>query len=75
MEKKKKSPEFWRYAAFLVVLFGIFVWLISGLVNLQLKQSEEFIEKLLTPAQKLSLYAEKEAISPPRILLSWQKMN
>ena len=45
MEKKKKSPEFWRYIAFLVVLFGIFVWLTSGLVNLQLKQSEEFLEK------------------------------
>ena len=45
MEKKKKTPEFWRYAAFLVVLFGIFVWLVSGLVNLQLKQSDEFVEK------------------------------
>ena len=44
MEKKKKSPEFWRYAAFLVVLFGIFVWLVSGLINLQLRQSEEFLE-------------------------------
>ena len=45
MEKKKRSPEFWRYAAFLVVLFGIFVWLVSGLVNLQLNQSDEFAEK------------------------------
>ena len=52
MEKKKKSPEFWRYAAFLVVLFGIFVWLISGLVNLQLKQSEEFIEKAVDTRTK-----------------------
>ena len=46
MEKKKRTPEFWRYIAFLVVLFGIFVWLTSGLVNLQLKQSEEFLEKV-----------------------------
>ena len=46
MEKKKRTPEFWRYIAFLVVLFGIFVWLASGLVNLQLKQSEEFLEKV-----------------------------
>lgn len=45
MEKKKRSPEFWRYAAFLVVLFGIFVWLASGLVGLQLNQSDEFLEK------------------------------
>ena len=45
MEKKRKSPEFWRYAAFLVVLFGIFSWLTSGLVRLQLTQSEELLEK------------------------------
>ena len=44
MEKKKRTPEFWRYAAFLVVLFGIFVWLVSGLINLQLRQSEEMLE-------------------------------
>ena len=45
MEKKKRTPEFWRYAGFLVILFGIFLWLVSGLVNLQLKQSDEFVEK------------------------------
>ena len=45
MEKKKISPEFWRYAGFLVILFGIFLWLVSGLVNLQLKQSDVFEEK------------------------------
>ena len=44
-EKKKKSTEFWRFAAFLIVLFAIFVWLVSGLINLQLNQSEEFAEK------------------------------
>ena len=44
-EKKKKNPEFWRYFAFVIVLFGIFVWLTSGLVNLQLNQSEELSEK------------------------------
>ena len=45
MEKKKRTPEFWRYAAFLIVLFGIFTWLVSGLVRLQLDQSEELAEK------------------------------
>ncbi|MBO7422125.1 MAG: hypothetical protein J6T99_01915, partial [Oscillospiraceae bacterium] len=45
MEKKKKSPEFWRYAAFLVILFGIFTWLVSGLIRLQLNQSDELLEK------------------------------
>ena len=45
MEKKNRSPEFWRYVGFLVILFGIFIWLVSGLVNLQLNQSEEFVEK------------------------------
>ena len=46
MEKKKRTPDFWRFAAFLVVLFGIFVWLTSGLVSLQLKQSDVFLEKV-----------------------------
>ena len=41
-EKKKKSSEFWRFAAFLIVLFAIFVWLISGLISLQLRQSDYF---------------------------------
>ncbi len=45
MDKKKKTPEFWRYAGFLVILFGIFVWLVSGLVSLQLNQTEELAEK------------------------------
>ena len=43
--KKKKSAEFWRYAAFLIVLFGIFVWLVSGLIGLQLNQSDYFRQK------------------------------
>ena len=45
MEKKNRSPEFWRFAGFLVILFGIFVWLVSGLINLQLRQSDELLEK------------------------------
>ena len=44
-EKKKKSPEFWRFFAFLLAIFGIFIWLVSGLINLQLNQSEEMAEK------------------------------
>ena len=44
-EKKKKSADFWRYAAFLIVLFAIFVWLVSGLINLQLRQSDMYKEK------------------------------
>ena len=45
MEKKKMSPELWRYAGFLVIIFGIFVWLVSGLVSLQLNQSDVYEEK------------------------------
>lgn len=45
MEKKKRTPEFWRYAGFLVILFGVFVWLVSGLINLQLNKSDELAEK------------------------------
>ena len=46
MEKKKRTAEFWRYFAFVIVLFGIFVWLVSGLVRLQLGQSEEMAEQV-----------------------------
>ena len=44
-KKKKKTAEFWRYAAFLVVLFLIFIWLTSGLVRLQLDQADVYKEK------------------------------
>ena len=44
-KKKKKTAEFWRYAAFLVVLFLIFIWLTSGLVRLQLDQADIYKEK------------------------------
>ena len=64
MEKKKRTPEFWRYIAFLVVLFGIFVWLTSGLVNLQLKQSEEFLEKVdETRSKTIALRGKRGNIS------------
>ncbi len=46
MEKnKKKSPEFWKYTAFVIALFLMMVWLVSGLVRLQLFQSEEFTDR------------------------------
>ena len=45
MEKNKRTPEYWRYAGFLFVLFGIFIWLVSGLISLQLKQSDILAEK------------------------------
>ncbi len=45
MGRKKKNSGFGRYLFFIFVLFGIFVWLVSGLVSLQLNQSEELAEK------------------------------
>ena len=64
MEKKNKTPEFWRYAAFLVVLFGIFIWLVSGLINLQLKQSDEFAEKAVdTRTKTIALRGKRGNIS------------
>ena len=39
---KKKNPEFWRYFAFILIILAIFVWLVSGLVRLQLGSSEEY---------------------------------
>ena len=44
-EKKKKSPEAWRFIAFLAILALIFVWLVSGLINLQLRNSETYAEE------------------------------
>lgn len=75
MEKKNRTPEFWRYAGFLVILFGIFVWLVSGLVNLQLNQSEEFVEKADDTKTKTIALRGKEEISPRQIPSSWRKMN
>ena len=45
LENKKRTAEFWRYIGFLAIIFGIFIWLTSGLVNLQLNQSDELMEK------------------------------
>ncbi len=44
-EKKKRSPEFWRFTFFIVILFGIFIWLVSGLINLQLREPEVYAEE------------------------------
>ncbi len=64
MEKKKRTPEFWRYAGFLVVLFGIFIWLVSGLVRLQLKQSDEYVEKAYdTRTKTIALRGKRGNIS------------
>ena len=63
-EKKKKSSEFWRYAAFLIVLFAIFVWLVSGLVTLQLQQSETNKEKAeKTRTYTIALRGKRGSIS------------
>ncbi len=43
-ERKKRTPEFWRFFAFVIVLFGIFIWLVSGLINLQLQEPEVYAE-------------------------------
>ena len=64
MEKKKRTPEFWRYAGFLVVLFGIFIWLVSGLINLQLNQSDEYVEKAYdTRTKTIALRGKRGNIS------------
>ena len=62
--KKKKSAEFWRYAAFLIVLFAIFVWFVSGLINLQLRDSEEYQEKAEdTRTKNIALRGKRGTIS------------
>ena len=44
-EKKKRTPDAFRYAAFLIVLFLIFIWLVSGLIRLQINDVEANQEK------------------------------
>ncbi|MDY4140026.1 MAG: penicillin-binding transpeptidase domain-containing protein [Eubacteriales bacterium] len=40
-----KTGMKWRYFAFVLILFAMFLYLLSGLVNLQLRQSETYSEK------------------------------
>ncbi|MGN0762555.1 MAG: peptidoglycan D,D-transpeptidase FtsI family protein, partial [Aristaeellaceae bacterium] len=40
-----KTGMKWRYFAFVLILFAMFLYLLSGLVNLQLRQSEIYSEK------------------------------
>ena len=63
-EKKNKNAESWRYIAFLIVLFAIFVWLVSGLINLQLTNSEVYKEKAEdTRTKTIALRGKRGTIS------------
>ena len=42
MNPSGKNNLKWRYIGFIAILFLMFVYLTSGLVNLQLRQSEEY---------------------------------
>ncbi len=42
---KKKHPGLWRYIGMLGILFAMVVYLVSGLVNLQLNQEETYVAK------------------------------
>lgn len=42
---RKENPLKWRYLAFVLILLAMFAYLLSGLVNLQLKSSEEYAEQ------------------------------
>ena len=43
--KKVKKPDLWRYIVFIIALFGMFVFLVSGLVRLQLQQEDYYAEQ------------------------------
>ena len=46
MEKRKqKNPDGLRFLIALLVLAGVFVWLVSGLVNLQILNHDIYVEK------------------------------
>ena len=40
-----KTGMKWRYIAFILILLAMFAYLLSGLVNLQLRQSDYYAEK------------------------------
>ncbi len=61
---KKKKSEFWRYAAFLILLFVIFVWLISGLISLQIDQHEAMVEQAYkTRTKTIALRGKRGSIT------------
>ena len=63
-KEKKKSPEFWRYAVFLIVLFGIFVWLTSGLISLQVDKHDEMTDKAeSTRTKRIALRGKRGSIT------------
>ena len=63
-DKKKKNGEWWRYVGFLGVLAAIFIWLISGLINLQLENSEEYQEMAeSTRTKTIALRGKRGSIS------------
>ena len=51
-KKKKKRPEMGRYLGFLIAIFAMFIFLVSGLVNLQLRQEDVYTEKAETTRTK-----------------------
>ena len=63
-KKKRTKPGLVRYLLFVVALFAIFVWLVSGLVNLQLKQEEVYAEKAESQRTKtIALRGKRGTIS------------
>ena len=63
-KQKKKKSDFWRYAFFLVILFAMFVWLISGLISLQVEQHEAMTEKAeATRTKTIALRGKRGSIT------------
>ncbi len=63
-KKKRTKPGLVRYLLFVVILFAIFVWLVSGLVNLQLKQEDVYAEKAESQRTKtIALRGKRGTIS------------
>ena len=66
MEKKSKGKNlyFWRFAGFLLILFGVFVWLVSGLISLQLNQNDVLEERAESKRTKtIALRGKRGSIS------------
>ena len=76
MEKKKKQQGLGRYIGFLVILFAMAVYLVSGLVDLQLRQEEEYQAKAESTRTKTIALRGKRGniISSDSVILAEDEM-
>ena len=75
-ERRKKHLGLGRYIGFLVVLFAMVVYLVSGLVNLQLRQEDFYQDKAETTRTKTIALRGKRGniVSSDSVILAEDEM-